>query len=368
VQLTVNNGYLSSAVPATVIITTADSQPVANAGATQTVIAGNTVTLDGSQSYDPDGQPLTYSWTFLSVPSGSNTAIIGPTTVNPSFVADLAGTYVVQLIVGDPSVASNPSTVTITARGKLIAFSPSPLNLSNSPGTLTLTLNPPPASPVSVSLSGFDPTVISVQTPVMVPANSSSVNVTVTPLATGATEVFANAAGYQTGTASVKVTTPSISIVLLNNATAVGLTHSIGGTVTLSEAPAAGATVALSGDPSASGQVSFIPASVTILPGSTIGFFSLTGVALGPTTITARASGFDSGTATLQVITLGSIAISPQSLTVPFGQSIPLNVQLSTPAPVGGAHIFLTSTDSTTLTVTPSVLIQEGSTTPSVSI
>lgn len=140
-QLTVSNGFLSSTVPATVTIATADVQPIANAGPGQTVIAGTTVTLDGSQSSDPDNQPLTYSWAFLTIPAGSNAVLIGPTTLNPSFVADVPGTYVAQLIVSDPSASSNPSTVTITAKATAIALSPNPLNLSNSPGILTLTLN-----------------------------------------------------------------------------------------------------------------------------------------------------------------------------------------------------------------------------------
>ena len=57
---------------------------------------------------------MTYSWSFISRPTGSAAVLSNPTTVNPTFVIDKAGSYIVQLIVNDGKVDSAPDTVTIT--------------------------------------------------------------------------------------------------------------------------------------------------------------------------------------------------------------------------------------------------------------
>ncbi len=113
-QLIVNDGTVDSA-PDSVTISTANVAPVANAGPDQPSVAPGPVTLDGSASSDANGDPLTYSWTFTSIPGGSAAVLTSPNTVSPTFTVDLAGSYVVQLIVNDGTVDSAPSTVTITS-------------------------------------------------------------------------------------------------------------------------------------------------------------------------------------------------------------------------------------------------------------
>ncbi len=111
--LVVKDGTVSSA-PDNVHVTTTNSAPVADAGPDQTRLVGDTVTLDGSGSYDPDGDSITYSWTCISKPAGSTTVADDPTLVNPTFVIDLPGTYIGQLIVNDGQEDSTPETVIIS--------------------------------------------------------------------------------------------------------------------------------------------------------------------------------------------------------------------------------------------------------------
>nr|WP_154402259.1 PKD domain-containing protein [Ornithinimicrobium cavernae] len=91
----------------------ANEAPVADAGPDQTAITGDTVTLDGTGSTDPDGDDLSYAWTLTS-PSGSTSVLDGSETAQPSFAPDLAGAYTAELVVNDGTEPSAPDTVTIT--------------------------------------------------------------------------------------------------------------------------------------------------------------------------------------------------------------------------------------------------------------
>jgi len=112
-QLIVNDGNLTSD-PATVTISTENSQPVANAGADQQVKKGDTVQLDGANSRDADHDKLTFSWSLLKLPANSQAQLSDRSANKPTFVADQPGMYVVQLIVNDGHVNSDPDTALVT--------------------------------------------------------------------------------------------------------------------------------------------------------------------------------------------------------------------------------------------------------------
>jgi len=116
------NDGLADSAPATVSITVnpANDPPAADAGPDQTVFRNDTVVLDGSGSDDVDGDSLTYLWSFVSLPQGSLATISDPALVNPGFVPDVSGTYEIQLVANDGSLASVPDTVFITAKPRLV--------------------------------------------------------------------------------------------------------------------------------------------------------------------------------------------------------------------------------------------------------
>jgi len=83
----------------------ANQAPVAQLGSDQTVLAGSTVTLDGSTSYDPDGQIVGYAW---SQSDGPAVTLQNDGTATPSFVAPNQNTfYTFALTVTDNDGATS---------------------------------------------------------------------------------------------------------------------------------------------------------------------------------------------------------------------------------------------------------------------
>jgi hypothetical protein len=113
VRLTVNDGLEDSA-PDFVTISVGNSAPVANAGPDQTGFAGSDIYLDGTGSNDADNDSLSYRWSMLSRPQGSNAMLINRFSVNPRFLMDVQGDYIIQLIVNDGTVDSASDRLIVT--------------------------------------------------------------------------------------------------------------------------------------------------------------------------------------------------------------------------------------------------------------
>ncbi len=88
--------------------------PVANAGDNQQVFTGKLVFLDGTASSDHDGVSLTYKWAFTSIPSGSKSILYDDTSMSPTFIPDIMGTYELSLTVNDGTM-DDIDNMTVTA-------------------------------------------------------------------------------------------------------------------------------------------------------------------------------------------------------------------------------------------------------------
>ena len=104
--------------------------PVANAGPDQTIECDRSglVMLDGSASYDPDEDPVTYEWKQVS----GTTVNLSVSGARATFAAAPPGVYEFQLIVTDDKGASSTDNVVVTIRDT----KPPVLTVSFSPNVL----------------------------------------------------------------------------------------------------------------------------------------------------------------------------------------------------------------------------------------
>jgi len=74
--------------------------PIASPGTPVKSLTNNAVSLDGTLSFDPDGDTITaYQWSVVSAPLGSAAVITLDTADKTSFTPDLAGYYKIGLVV-----------------------------------------------------------------------------------------------------------------------------------------------------------------------------------------------------------------------------------------------------------------------------
>jgi hypothetical protein len=114
-KLVVNDGIVSSvADQVSVMVKQVNNQPTANAGNNQTVDENKLVALNGSGSWDSDGDPLTYQWTPPSGITLSSNTVVKPTFTAPEVTKDTTFTF--SLIVNDGTITSVVNAVLITVK------------------------------------------------------------------------------------------------------------------------------------------------------------------------------------------------------------------------------------------------------------
>ena len=87
-----------------------DGQPVALAGQPFLGYPGDTLILDGTASYDPDGDAIRFTWTQVG---GPEVKIARGDTANPEFIAQDPGTHSFELVVSDGHLDSEPDVVDV---------------------------------------------------------------------------------------------------------------------------------------------------------------------------------------------------------------------------------------------------------------
>jgi hypothetical protein len=114
-KLVVNDGSVNSSFDeVSILVKQVNQQPTANAGNDQIVDEGYPLTLDGSGSTDPDGDPLTYQWTSPQGIALSSNTVVKPTLTAPEVTNDTTFTF--ALVVTDGIISSTTSYVQITVK------------------------------------------------------------------------------------------------------------------------------------------------------------------------------------------------------------------------------------------------------------
>ena len=167
------------------------SAPVADAGPAQIGVPPGTVTLDGSGSYSPDHDALSYAWAQVS---GPNVAVSNANAAKASFTAAGSTSYGFRLTVTDQvtGLTASANTTVSTQRALQVArFTATPSQIASGQSS-TLAWNVPTATSVTISGVGSN----------LNPAGTA----TVSPTQTTTYNLTATGQGGQTITASVTVT------------------------------------------------------------------------------------------------------------------------------------------------------------------
>jgi hypothetical protein len=372
-------------------IRTGNNPPVADAGPDQIGIAAGTITLDGSASYDPDGDPITFQWIQEA---GPTVTLSNPTAAKTTFNATAGQNYGFRLVVKDSFGAQGQARTRVQTQAanpvQIVFFTGNPTNIN--PGQSS-TLSWRVINADTVTLSGVG-TVQPVATQTVAPSatttytltakNSTSqdtaqVTIVLTPLSAKVLYCYATPMNvtlgesstitYQTQNADTVTITPGIGNVPKNGSVAVMPTATTNYTIT---ATGAGGTVTdtcsvavtvAAGTLPRIIQFSAIPASidqgqnstivwavenatkVTISP--TLGDVSLTGSQnVSPATTTAYTITASNAAGSVTATTTVTVNVAPAPKITSFTATPPVS-----PAPGSPVVLSCQATDAVSITM-----------------
>ena len=363
VQLIVNDGLVDS-LPATVTIATNSGQPpTANAGPNQTVVHGTTVSLNGSGT-DPQNLPLTFQWSLISKPLNSTVALSSTLIANPTFVADLPGSYVAQLITKNNFLSSAPSTVTITTTDTAPVANAGP-NQSVIVGTLvkldgsgSSDADNDPITTYAWSLTSRP----NGSTATLSSANTVAPTFTADVAGAYVAQLIVSDKFASSNPATVMVTAALTPMITLTP-NPLNLTKNGTGTLTMTLSAPAGQGGQIVNLSSSNTSVATVPFNATIPAGSTGTNVTITSGNTGGSTISASSPGFGAATVAVNVVT-PTISITLDSATVAVARTINATITLNAPATPGGVTVVLGSIPSGIVDLEPpNVTIPAGGTT-----
>lgn len=366
-SLVVNDGERDSQ-PDQVVFSTVASQPVAHAGDDQAVGPGATVSLDGTRSFDPDGNPLTsFRWALLVVPTGSNAVLTNATTATPSFVVDIAGTYVAQIMVNDGTEDSQPDTVTITTDGAF-PVADAGQEQQQQVGTLVMLNGQGSFDPDAEPLAFFW------SLTVRPPGSNAQLNNAFDVVANFFPDVPGLYVAQLIVDDSLRDSEPDTTVIdVVGRATlgislpanlnvALGQARSLPVTLGPNPAPPGGVLVTLASSNPA--LIEVVTPTVTIPAGAFAVNAQVRGVGMGAAQVTASSPGLAGGSTLVSSTGRLNLVLSPGSLNPSFQRS--LAIRLSTSgnqpfaAPPGGLPVSLTAADPACVTLPSAVLILTG--------
>ncbi|NNF15970.1 MAG: hypothetical protein HKN70_04440 [Gammaproteobacteria bacterium] len=104
----------------TVRFSTGNVAPVANTGPDLSVALGELVLLDAGRSFDlNEATQLTYHWRLLEQPPASRSNLHGQSESRGALLIDADGDYLVELVVSDGKLRSQPDTLRISTKNSI---------------------------------------------------------------------------------------------------------------------------------------------------------------------------------------------------------------------------------------------------------
>jgi hypothetical protein len=226
---------------------------------------------------------------LISAPSNVTIAA-GQTTA--SFTVDFLAEGRPEIGVRAPSVSPQGSVASFFVDPGAfphLGINAAPTMQAEWPSTVTISNRPLMTQPLVVTLASSNPAVLALPATATIPANASSIDLRVTPLAAGTVTITASAPGGIDGTFNITVqpapATPSLIVTPLAK-TRVGETHFL--TLGLTKAFSDAVTVSLA---QPEGVVAAIPPSVVIPAGATSATVPVTGTKIGGATVQLSATG-----------------------------------------------------------------------------